>query len=151
MGLLGLTWTHLDSLDSLGLNWSHLVSHGLTWSHLVSLGLTWSHMVSPGLTLVSLRSPWVSPWYSHVYVLPGYTGFKRVQILPLLYTRVLRYTSLKPMHCHYSSITQTLKPMRTATQKQLEGSKNVQKLLKPMCIAATIAHQPATRRRSTTP
>ena len=66
-------------------------SHGLTWSHLVSHGLTWSHMVSPGLTLVSRRSPWVSPCYSHVYVLAGYTGFKRVQILPLLYTQVLRY------------------------------------------------------------
>jgi len=42
-----------------------------------------------------------------------------------------------------------LKPMRIATNKQLGASKNTRKLLKPMCKAATIAHKPAARRRTT--
>jgi hypothetical protein len=44
--LLGLDWTHLDSL---ALTSTHLGSVCLAWIHLVTLGLTWSHFDSHGL------------------------------------------------------------------------------------------------------
>ena len=67
----GLTWSHLVSFGltwfqmvSLGFIWSHLVSLAFTWSHLVSLGLTWFHLVSLGLTWSHFDFTFVSLWFN---------------------------------------------------------------------------------------
>ena len=65
-------------------------------------------------------------------------GFKRVPFLQLLFARLLKHTSLKPMHCHSSPITQALKPIRFTTKRQLGANRMVSNDLKPMRIAATI-------------
>ena len=74
-------------------------------------------------------------------------GFQRVQFLWLLFARLLEHTSLKPMHCHSSSVMQALKPMHTATNKKLKAHRMIQNHLKPIiCIATTKAHEHATWR-----
>ena len=55
---------------------------------------------------------------------------KRGQFLQLLYARLLKHTSLKPMHRHASSITQMLKPMHTATTKTARAKQHGIKSLK---------------------
>ena len=85
----------------------------------------------------------------HSYLLDICMGFESIQFLQLLFVKLLKHTSLKPMHCHSSSITQTLKPIRFTTTKQPGPNFYIQKQLKPMRIAATIAHKPAARRRTT--
>ena len=71
---LGLTWTHLNSLDSLeltrihlnllaltpplsslGLTWSHLKSRGLKWTHFDSLTFTWTHLIPLELTWTDVK------------------------------------------------------------------------------------------------
>jgi hypothetical protein len=63
----------------------------------------------------------------------------------LAFTRVFKWYRLKPMHFQAGYVDQMLKPMLTATKKQLEPNRMVSKALKPMRIAATIARKPAAR------
>ena len=143
---LGLTWTHLTHLGSLGLAWTHLGSLGLTGTHWDSLGLTWAHLDSLGLTLTHLDSlgltwtfwtHWVSlglNWVSgketkrpHKDLLLFTRVLRALTCVLLLFARVFKWCRLKPMHCHSSSITQTLKPIRFTTKCKQKAYFYIQK------------------------
>ena len=85
----------------------------------------------------------------HSYLLDICMGFKRVQFLQLLFVRLLKHTSLKPMHCHSSSITQTLKPIRFTTTKTAQALKKHVQVVKTHAYSSNYCSQPQTRSSAT--
>ena len=70
-------------------------------------------------------------------------------ILCMLFAWVFRWYLLKPMQIQANPDTNLLKPMQIAAKNKLKTSIIGQKCLKPMCIAANIAHNRPHERKTT--
>ena len=70
-------------------------------------------------------------------------GFKGFHIFLLVFVWVFKWYPLKPMQIIRSPYSHLSKPMRIATNKQLESTNIDENHLKPMRIAAIIIHKPA--------